>query len=171
MLNIPTQISFVRLAVHLPHWLQWLLSLNLEDLCAFLSLWCPPWEGTVTVLCSRKTHSERMSHHISGTTISTTPVSQNPMYSQHSTNILGVGESVHTSFFLYSPPKHFIIKIFFWTYRKVKWILKKVEQTFKYLPLDNILLCLLHCVSVRLSNHQSILSLFMPFKESCRLHR
>lgn len=128
MLNIPTQISFVRLAVHLPHWLQWLLSLNLEDLCAFLSLWCPPWEGTVTVLCSRKTHSERMSHHISGTTISTTPVSQNPMYSQHSTNILGVGESVHTSFFLYSPPKHFIIKIFFEHTEKLSEFWKKLSK-------------------------------------------
>lgn len=112
VLTIPVQISFVHLAVHLPHWLQWRLSLNLEELCACLSLWCPPWEGTVTVLCSRKTHSEGMSHHSSGITISTTPVSQNLMYSQHSTTILGVGESVHTSFFLYPPPRHFIIENF-----------------------------------------------------------
>lgn len=128
VLNIPVQISFIHLAVHLPHWLQWLLSLNLEELCASLSLWCPPWEGTVTVLCSRKTHSEGMSHHSSGITISTTLVSQNPVYSQHSTNILGEGESVHTSFFSLSPSQTFYYRKFFEHTEKLSEFWKKLSK-------------------------------------------
>lgn len=104
-----------------------------RPVCAFLDLWCPLWEATVTVFCSKENplggrltpwRWDRHQHH----SCLAAPDVQLAL-KKH----LGTGWKVFSQplFFI---PSHNILLQKLRTYRKVEWIVKKVEWTLKYLP-------------------------------------
>lgn len=125
--NIQPKSHLFAWLFHLPHWLQWLLSLNLEDLALFLVSGVPhegQWQfSALGKLTQSAYHTTAL-----GPPSSTTPVSQEPDVQSTLNKHLGSGWKCSHILFSLFPSQTFYYKKFFWTYRKVKWILKKLSK-------------------------------------------